>query len=148
MVLSIVGILATVLYAFSANALYKTQLRDGALQVVNDLRQARSQAQRTSQGSTVTLTSTAVDVPSAQYSTQWGAGTQTAVAQMLPNSVQVAPYSTAPINSPNTLNYSAPYSEVTATGVVWEISSPRTSSKLYVKAVGVTGKVILSATPN
>jgi type II secretion system protein H len=57
-VMAIVGIVASILAGFFIGSLRKTQLRDGAVQLLTDLRQARSQAQRTSQGSKVTLAST------------------------------------------------------------------------------------------
>lgn len=146
-VIAIIGILSAALVAFSANSLRKTQLRDGAVQVLADLRQARSQAQRSSQGSSVTLSSVAVASPSATYTTQWG-GAATATTRSLSGLIRVAPYTTSPINSARTISYGAPYGEVTGTGIVWEISSTAISNKLYVKAVGVTGKVVLSDTPN
>jgi prepilin-type N-terminal cleavage/methylation domain-containing protein len=146
-VMVIVGIVATILLGFFVTNLRKTQLRDGAVQLMADMRQARSQAQRTSQGSSVILTSTSVGSPSKTYRTQWG-GAATPTTKTLSDPIRVAPFTTAPVNSGNSLSYSAPYGEVTGTGVVWEISSTVIPNKYYVKAVGVTGKVILSATPN
>jgi prepilin-type N-terminal cleavage/methylation domain-containing protein len=150
-VLVIIGIVASILIGFFVGAYRKTQLRDGAVQLLADMRQTRSQAQRTSQGGTVTLTSTAPTVPSAIYTTVWKDGSATPVTstRTLPAPVRVAPYTvTTAANKSNVLSYSAPYGDAAAPGIIWEVSSTVISDKLYVKAVGVTGKVILSATPN
>ena len=141
MVIAIVGILASALYAMSINYLSKSQLREGAVQLLTDLRQARSQAQRSSLGSVVALIA---PYPSQQYTTLWG-GSALSVTHLLPSSVMVAPYTSATARS---VNYAAPYGEVGGAGVVWEVSSARTSERLYIKTVGVTGKVMLSASPN
>ncbi len=151
-VMVIIGIVATILLGFFGNSYRKTQLRDGAFQVLTDLRQARAQALRTSQNSSVTLTSTAVATPDARYTLVWSSGgaspTSITTNRTLASPIRVAPYTTSPVSSARTITYTGPYGEVTGTGVVWEISSTVISDKLYVKAVGVTGKVILSATPN
>ena len=144
-VIAIVGIITTVIVAFSADSYRKTQLRDGATQLVADLNRARTQAQRTSADSVVTLTAAAVGSPDDKYSTKW-AGAATATDKALPASIRVAPYNST--YSLNAIRYSAPYGEVTVTGILWEVSSLSTTTKLYIKAVGVTGKVMLSATPN
>lgn len=148
-VMVIVGIVATILLGFFTSAYRKTQLRDGAVQLVTDLRQARLQAQRNSADSVVTLQSTATASPKSVYTTQWG--TAAPVSRTLSTPVQVAPYTSGTV-AYNQVTYTAPYSELggsaAAIGVIWEVSSPVTSSKLYVKTVGVTGKVILSDTPN
>ena len=150
-VMAIIGIVASILTGFFVNNLRKAQLRDGAVQVLTDLRQARSQAQRTSQSSTVTLTSVAYSSPDKRYTTVWAGGSPQ--SRTLTDPIRVAPYVggtfTAPVNS---IIYSSPYSEVTGgaavSGIIWEVSSTVIPDKLYVKAVGVTGKVILSASPN
>ncbi|WP_407539675.1 GspH/FimT family pseudopilin [Deinococcus radiomollis] len=149
--MAIIGIVASILTGFFVNNLRKAQLRDGAVQLLTELRQARSQAQRTSQNSTVTLTSTAYSSPNKGYSTAWGGSS--AQSRTLTDPIRVAPYVGGTITTTtNSIIYSTPYGEVTGgaavSGIVWEISSTVISDKLYVKAVGVTGKVILSATPN
>ncbi|WP_407571250.1 Tfp pilus assembly protein FimT/FimU [Deinococcus altitudinis] len=149
-VMVIIGIVATILIGFFVKSYRKTQLRDGAVQILTDLRQARSQAQRVSQGSTVALDSTATMAsPNKKYTTVWGSGSpQTTTNRTLTDPVRVAPYAGGTINSANSISYSAPYGEVLANGIVWEVSSTVISDKLYVKAIGVTGKVVLSASPN
>ena len=148
-VLVIIGIVAAALVVFSADSFRKTQLRDGATQLVADLNRARGQAQRSSTDSAVTIAGS-VGTPKSTYTTLWGgtvAGVASApVGRSLPAPVRVAPYSATYPSA--TITYSAPYGEVNAIGIIWEVSSLSTSAKLYVKSVGVTGKVVLSATPN
>lgn len=138
-VMVIVGIIAAILLGFFIGAYRKTQLRDGAVQVLTDVRQLRSQAQRTSVNSTATL-SGSVGAPALTYSTTM-AGTTTTKTLSAP--VRVAPYT----GYDQTVTYSAPYGELSGSGVIWEVSSSLISDKLYVKTVGVTGKAVLSATP-
>ncbi|WP_425145755.1 pilus assembly FimT family protein [Deinococcus sp.] len=147
-VIAIIGVLSGVLFYFSARAVYATQLRDGAIQVLTDLRQARSQAQRNTQGTTVTLDSTStLAAPKSAYTTCWGTCPLTTlpVNRALGNLIRVAPYTS--VNPASSISYKAPYGEVSAIGIVWEISSARIPTKFYVKTVGVTGKVVLSASP-
>ncbi|WP_424949746.1 pilus assembly FimT family protein [Deinococcus sp.] len=148
-VLVIVGIVTAVLVAFSADSYRKTQLRDGATQLVADLNRARGQAQRSSTDSVVTIDG-AAGTPFATYKTTWGGNVAgvapTPVNRSLADPIRVAPYNASYLP---TITYSAPYGEInSAIGIVWEVSSLSTSAKLYIKSVGVTGKVILSATPN
>lgn len=146
--ITIIGILAT---AFTMTALrsWRTQqLREGASQLVADLQRARSAAQRTSRDGVVTLTSTSASAPNGGYSVTTSGTTR---ASTLANGVRVAPYDGA---TPSTATFSAPYGELRTESVggtdvagrVWVVSSPSLSSPLYIKLVGVTGKVILSAT--
>lgn len=146
-VMVIIGIVASILIGFFVSGFRKTQLRDGAVQLLTDMRQVRSQAQRTSMGGSVALTSTTPSTPLKTYATYLGNGTATPTKtdRTLSDPIRVAPYTSGAAYA--TLAYSAPYGDVTATGVVWVVSSSVISDKLYVKAVGVTGKVILSATP-
>jgi type II secretory pathway pseudopilin PulG len=155
----IIGIVASILTGFFISSLRKTQLRDGAVQLLTDMRQARSQSIRTSQASSVILASTAQASPSNTYTTAWRTSgtvsTATSTTRTLTVPIRVAPYSSA-----NALYYSGPYGEATnaagssgtaasaIAGVVWEVSSTVIPDKLYVKTIGVTGKVILSASPN
>ncbi|MGY2894472.1 pilus assembly FimT family protein [Deinococcus sp. UYEF24] len=148
-VMVIIGIVATILIGFFVTSYRKTQLREGAVQILTDLRQARSQAQRVSQGSLVSLDSTAtMTAPKKNYTTVWGSGSpQTTTNRTLTDPVRVAPYTGGTINSANNISYTAPYGEVLANGIVWEVSSTVIPDKLYVKAVGVTGKVVLRPYP-
>lgn len=155
-VMVIIGIVASILLGFFVNSLRKTQLRDGAIQLLTDMRQARSQAIRTSQTSSVVLDSTAQASPSLTYTLSWSNGTSVVTTpRTLTAPIRVAPYTST--SGANSLYYSGPYGELTnsagaganaVSGVIWEISSSVISNKLYVKTVGVTGKVILSASPN
>jgi len=138
-VIAIIGILAAILIGFFIRDYRNTQVRDGAIQILTDLRQLRGQAQRTSANTNATVTGT-VGSPKATYSFTLG-GTTTSRSLSAP--IQVAPYT----GYGQTVIYSAPYGELSGSGVIWAISSTLTSKVLYVKTVGVTGKVILSATP-
>jgi len=157
-VMVIIGIVASILIGFFVTNLRKAQLRDGAIQLLTDVRQARSQAIRTSQGSFVTLASTSQTSPSKTYTTSWSTsgtvGAPTSATRTLTDPIRVAPVTSV---SSNTVAYSAPYGEATnlsgttasaVNGIVWEVSSTVISDKLYIKTVGVTGKVILSASAN
>ena len=104
----------------------------------------RDTSQRSSLDSTVQIAGK-LGAPSGSYTTTWGdAGTPT--VRTLPPLVQVAPISSAA--AARTLTYSAPYAETDGNGVLWEVSSVASADRLYLKAVGVTGKVILSASAN
>jgi prepilin-type N-terminal cleavage/methylation domain-containing protein len=157
-VIAIVGIVTAAIVTFSARSFRESQLRDGAAQLVADLNRARSQSQRTSSDSLVRLSGTFGN-PNQNYTTQW-AGATAQSSKALPNPIRVAPQA---VGLPNVIKYAAPYGEITnataaetgagnvgtgaISGAILEISSLSTTSRLYVKVVGVTGKVILSATP-
>lgn len=139
-VLTVTGILAAAFAMTSLRGSRVQQLQEGAGQLVADLERARSLAQRNSQNNTVALTATSTASPSGGYSVTLSGTTQ---AYTLANGVRAAPYLGT---TPNTVTFTAPYGELgNTTGVVWEVSSPLISDRLYVKLVGVTGKVILSA---
>lgn len=137
-VLTILGILLGVLSVNSLRSLRVTQLQEGGVQLATDLERARTVAQRDSQDATVTLASPAAGVALESYSVTLSGTTRT---YTLPNGLRVAPY-----GSTNTVTFNAPHGELSAPGVVWVVSSPIIGDQLYVKTVGVTGKVILSAT--
>lgn len=137
--LAIIGILAAVLGATLLGVVRDNQVRDAAVTLTTDLRLARTQAQRTSQNSTVTLIGTP---PTARYTTQWGGGS--AVSKSLPQNMEITPLS----GSASSIVYSSPYGELpNSTGVVWKVGLSGTSRAMYIKTIGVTGKVVLSATP-
>lgn len=137
-VLAILGILLGVLGLTSLRSLRMTQLREGAVQLATDLERARTVAQRDSQNATVTLVSTSSTAPNAGYSLTLSGTTRNLT---LPNGLQVAKQGA----SASTVTFEAPHGTLGANGVVWVVSSPTVSDLLYVKTVGVTGKVILSA---
>ncbi|WP_288402716.1 type II secretion system protein [uncultured Deinococcus sp.] len=149
-VMAIIGALIGVIGYFSYRWTRTAQLREAAYQVITDLRRARSQAQLTSSSSLMTLCSstgaacsTSDTSSSPVYSTAWG-GTGSGT-RSLPYGVQIR-------NSVggNSVTYTAPYAEVDApTGTVWTLTSPVNGvAPLYIKVVGVTGKVSLSASLN
>ena len=147
-VMAIVGTLIGVIGYFSYRWTQTTRLREAAYQVITDLRRARSQAQLTSAGSIVALCASSgpcasATTPVAGYVTNWGgtgSGTRT-----LPYGVKIK-------NDvgDNSVAYTAPYAELTSpTGTVWTLTSPVTGiAPIYIKVVGVTGKVSLSASLN
>lgn len=149
-VMAIVGTLIGVIGYFSYRWTQTTRLREAAYQVVTDLRRARSQAQLTSSGSVLTLCASTTSIcgtnaaaPSPVYAAAWGGSGSG--ARTLPYGVKIG---NAVGN--NALTYTAPYAEVDApTGTVWTLTSPVTGiAPIYIKVVGVTGKVSLSASLN
>ena len=149
-VMAIVGTLVGVIGYFSYRWTRTTQLRDAAYQVITDLRRARSQAQLTSSDSLLVLCAattgtcgTSSALSSTVYATRWGGSGSG--ARTLPYGVKIGN-----AVGGNALTYTAPYAEVNApTGTVWTLTSPVTGiAPLYIKVVGVTGKVSLSASIN
>ncbi|WP_165795254.1 pilus assembly FimT family protein [Deinococcus koreensis] len=141
-ILTVLAVLAIALMIgapLGISALRQSQLRDGATQVVTELQRLRSQAQRdsaelkfslsTSNPNSYTLTKNSV-----------------AEVRTLPHNLQLSADSGG-----SSAIFSAPYAELNPNvsprvGLVWVVSAPGSSKKLYVKLVGVTGKVVLSAT--
>lgn len=150
-VLSVIGIISAGLMAISIRSYQDARLRDGATQLSSELRLARGAAQRSSVDSTVQITSTSYAAPDPGYRVQVAGGSW--VNRTLPANIRVAPYQ-PPSDTlfPSSAVYTAPYGEMGGTsatrGVIWEVSSTATSRKWYLKTVGVTGKVMLSATAN
>lgn len=151
-VLGIIGLLAGVLGYYSFIWVQTSRLREAAQQVVADLQRARSQAQLTSEDSEVALCSTISSncTPSTTntvYTTKWGnsgMGVGSGTRQ-LPYGIMLSSVN-ASIGS-GYLKYSAPYAETDATGPVWQVTSPASAVRpLFIKVVGVTGKVTLGAT--
>ena len=146
-VMTIVGILIAIVISSSLTTQRRSQLRDAAVQLIADLNQARGLSSRTSVDTAVALcvsgsACTATSGPTTTYQNAWtGAGSG---IRILPNGIKVAVYS----SSANKITYAAPNGEVSTNGILWQLSSPTISDVYYVKAVGVTGKVIFSATPN
>lgn len=149
-VMAIVGTLIGVIGYFSYRWTQTTRLREAAYQVITDLRRARSQAQLTSSSSVMALCasttgacSTSAAASSTVYAATWGG--PGSGARTLPYGVKIG---NAVGN--NALTYTAPYAEVDApTGTVWTLTSPVTGiAPIYIKVVGVTGKVSLSASLN
>lgn len=152
-VIAIVGILAAALSNANLRNVRQQQLREAATQLQADVNRARAQAVRMSSDSSVTLTSTAASSPATTYQTSWVTtvgGSATTRTVTLPNGVSVAPYATTTtpaVTSPSSVTYSAVYAESSAPqGVIWRLAHPA-GPVLYVKLLGVTGKVMLSAQP-
>lgn len=154
MVLVIIGIIAAIIGYNVRQGVQKSRLQETTMQVINDLRQARSKAQLTSQNAVVMLCPTgtigcAVNSPSKVYSTSWASssGSNTGVERTLPYNITIAPAPGA--SYPSQISYSAPNAETTGSGTVWQVTSPSASiPPLFIKVVGVTGRVILSDSVN
>lgn len=138
-VLVILGIALLIGVPLGIQALRQSQLREGATQVVTELQRLRSQAQRDSVALTLSLDTAN---PNA-YSLTRSSVTQ---VRTLPHRLQLTAYdSSVPANASAT--FSAPYAQLSPRGgLVWVVAAPGSARKLYVKLVGVTGKVNLSAT--
>ncbi len=151
-VMAIIGMLASVLGYYSYVSVQAGRLREAAQQVVVDIQRARSQAQQTSENSQVALCATISTscVPAATnrvYTVRWGAGGTGAGSgtRTLPYNITLTSVATAA--GSGYLAYTAPYAETEATGPVWQVTSPASAVRpLYIKVVGVTGKVSLGAT--
>ena len=140
-VMVIVGAVTGALFVNLNRNRNRAQLREAALQVVTDLNRARAKAQQTSSGSVVQLAS---QTGATGYTTQW-AGASSATSRTLVNGVIAETVSPATAAG-RTISYAAPYAEIDGVGNVWKFTGKGSIDPLYVKVVGVTGKVILSAT--
>ncbi|MFC4452598.1 type II secretion system protein [Deinococcus sonorensis] len=139
-VMAIVGVLATVVFLSLLRARNRQQLQEGARQLATDLSRARAQAQLSSQSSVVALVSSNAN----RYTTQWRGAA--AITRTLPYNLTVAAMSSATTAAGSTsLTYTAPYGTLDVDGVVWRVTSPALNESLFVKAVGVTGKVLVTS---
>ena len=151
-VLAIIASIAAVIGYYSFVWIQTSRLKEAAQQVIVDLQRARSQAQLTSEDSRVALCSpitTACNPTSASqtYVTSWGAGGTGAMSGLKTLPYGVTIQSTVGTAGSGYISYTAPYAETSATGLVWQLNSPSSRvAPLFVRVVGVTGKVSLSAT--
>lgn len=135
-VLAVLSIALMIGAPLGISALRQSQLRDGATQVVTELQRLRSLAQRDSARITLSLSTSNPNT----YTLTQNSVTQT---RTLPHNLQLTPYDPA---AP-TATFDAPYAKLTPnSGLVWVVAAAGSPKKLYVKLVGVTGKVVLSAT--
>ena len=129
LVLTIVGILASLGLSTFVNAQRAAQLQEATVQFATDLQRARSAAQRYNQNASIKLG----DTPSTYTLSVDGVET----VKQLPHGARVEAE-----GSSRTVSYSAPYGEVNAISKRFVITS-RTPDVRYVKVIGVTGKVII-----
>ncbi|WP_295817734.1 type II secretion system protein [uncultured Deinococcus sp.] len=135
LVMAILAVVMGVLGLLLVRSLRQTQLREAASQVAGDLRRVRADAQKTGQVSTLTLAAAG-----SRYTMQ--AGSTAARVVEVPNQVTVTPVSGEP-----RITYRPPFGTLGAEGAVWAVQSPAAADlRLYVKIVGITGKVMISGT--
>ncbi|MFB9994415.1 type II secretion system protein [Deinococcus oregonensis] len=137
-VMAIIGIVAGVLGFSLLNNLRRTELQNAAAQLAADLRSTRTNAQKTGLVSALTVVAGGTTYTAQTRSAE-------ASARSLENGVTLFPDSA----SPTAVQYYPPFGTLATTGTVWELRSPTTwIPSLFVKVVGVTGKVMVSATRN
>ncbi|ANE44053.1 pilus assembly FimT family protein [Deinococcus puniceus] len=134
-VIAIIGILCGVLGFSLMGMMRRTEVRNAAAEVMADLRLARVNAQKTGVSSPVAI----ID------------GTGSYTAQVRPGALQSRTLDSGVTlkavssNAPLKVIYYAPFGTVATTGLVWEVRSPAAQvPPLYIKVVGITGKVMLS----
>ncbi|GHF45802.1 prepilin-type N-terminal cleavage/methylation domain-containing protein [Deinococcus metalli] len=133
-VLAILGIIMGLFGWNLLRGLRQQELREAASQLAGDLRRSREDAQRTGQDSTVTLAAAKTT-----YSVTTGPATPRVVE--VPHRVLVTP-----VQGGASVTYHPPFGTLGAQGAVWEVQSPAADDlRLYVKVVGITGKVMVSA---
>ena len=137
-VLGILGILGAIGYSSYLRSIRLGQLREAAYQVASDLRSARSSAMRLSQSASV---SWAASGAVTSYSVVTAGSSS---ARSVPNTLSFSCQSGCATKS---IIYTAPYGELGgATGSILSFSSPSINATIYVKIVGVTGKVMVTDT--
>lgn len=134
LVIAILGIVFGIFSWFLLRSLRQAELRDAAAQLIADLRRARSDAQRSGQ-----VTALQLDPLKTSYTIRIGAGAP--AAREVPHRVTVEAQA-----GPARVLYQPPFGTLDDRGVVWRLRSPASADlQLYVKVVGITGKVMLSA---
>ena len=136
-VLVILAILGAISYSYSLRSIRLGQLREAAYQVATDLKAARSSAMRLTQPGAVNWTASSAIT---SYNVVIGGNS---TSRTVPNDLSFACQSGC---STPSISYKAPYGEIGAAGTILAFSSPAISATIYVKVVGVTGKVIVSDT--
>ncbi|THF68123.1 type II secretion system protein GspH [Deinococcus sp. Arct2-2] len=134
-VMTIIGIVAGVLGFSLLNNLRRTQLQSAAAQLSADLRLTRTNAQKTGLMSAVTVVAGGTTYTAQTRPTQ-------AQTRSLENGITLVPDS----SSLTTVKYYPPFGTLATTGTLWELRSPTTwIPSVFLKVVGVTGKVMISA---
>lgn len=134
LVIAILGIIFGIFSWFLLRNLRQTELREAAAQLIADLRRSRSNAQQSGRVSTLELSPLKT-----AYSLKVGSGAPRTVG--LPHRVTVE----AQVGGSRVVNQ-PPFGTLDDTGLVWKLQSPSYSDmRLYVKVIGITGRVMLSA---
>ncbi|WP_075836848.1 pilus assembly FimT family protein [Deinococcus marmoris] len=138
-VIAILGIIAGAFSLFILRNIRQSELRDAAYQIIGDLRRARTGAQKSGVINSVTITTA-----TSAYAVAVAENPPRAVNLTLPHGVTV----TAQSGGAN-VAYQPPFGTLDTTGVSWKLTSPSNPNlNLWVKAIGITGKVMVSATQN
>jgi type II secretion system protein H len=138
-VLVILGLLGALGFITLRESINRGQVREVATRLAADLTQARSSAQRYSRPSQLEVASNG---KSYTLTLRQGAPDQTIVTYTVPPEITLG----AVGSTPTQITYTAPLGEITsnsAAAFAAEIKSNRTTYSKVVRAIGVTGKVVL-----
>lgn len=142
-VIGLITILGTIFGMGLMGQVRNARVRDAAQTLATQIQSLKSVAVKTSQGTSLVWST----VDPKTYTLN-RAGTPTNYT--LPNAAKVSCIAVAPIACPtnNTLSFLAPAGE-SSTGLVLKVESTSgTANPVYIKVVGLTGKVVLSASEN
>ncbi len=137
LVITIIAILSGVLFFSLIRSVHQNQLREASIQLSADLRKARLNAQKTGLDNTLEITDNSSD-----YTLK--TGTQTPITRELPYGIKIFK-----VLAVTKIVYHPPYGTLDTNGSIWRISrSDSNDPQLFIKTVGITGKVIISASQN
>lgn len=142
-VIGVIAILGSIFGMELMGQVRNARVREAAQTLATQIQGLKSAAVKTSQGASLVWST--VD-PKTYTLTRAGASTN----YTLPNSARVSCIAVAPIACPtnNTLSFLAPAGE-SSTGLVLMVESTNgTANPVFIKVVGLTGKVVLSASQN
>lgn len=135
LVMAVLAVVMGVIGLLLVRSLRQTQLREAASQVAGDLRRVRADAQKTGQDSTLTLAATG-----SSYTMQAGSAASRVIE--VPHQLTVTS-----VSGDSQVTYRPPFGTLGEDGAVWAVQSPAAGElRLYVKIVGITGKVMISGT--
>ncbi len=151
-VVAVIGIISASLIALSVRSYRDAQLRDGAVQLMTEL--PAGSGRRAAQQPVEHRHAHQHQFHRPERDLHGAGGRRGHRHHPLPpgecSGRAVQPASTS--QYPNSAVYTSPYAEMggagAVTGVIWEVSSTQSSRRWYIKTVGVTGKVMLSAQAN
>lgn len=135
MVIAVLGLVGGMFTYTMMRSLKRGELRDAAYQMVTDLRRTRANAQKTGLASTLTLSA-----GQTTYTTQTVGSAP--VNYTLPHAVKAVA-----ARGGLSVRYQPPFGTIDTTGNIWALQNAM-GMTLYVKVVGLTGKVMLSETEN
>lgn len=139
-VIAILGIMAGAFSLSLIRSIRQNELRDAAYQLIGDLRRARTGAQKTGVDNKISVVANTSTYTLLVYNTP----TPISRTYTLPHGVKISP-----VGSTTDLTYKPPFGTVETIGASWKLTSPSNPNlNLWVKAIGITGKVMLSATQN